>query len=90
MSNVDIIKDTRRSKADIWSGQCGFQELVMTSEDRQRLLRKSTEAYYESLEFAQRGPKIGCFLFHFSKKRICNIFWRFKVTQCHLGLATLQ
>ncbi len=50
MSNVDIIKDARRSKADIWNGQRGFQDLVMTSDDRQRLLRKSTEAYYESLE----------------------------------------
>ena len=50
MSNVDIFKDTRRSNADIWNGQCGFQKLVMTSDDRQRLSQKSTEAYYESLE----------------------------------------
>ncbi len=53
MSNVDIIKDTRRSKADISNDQCGFQELVMTSDDRVRLLRKSTEAYYESLELVK-------------------------------------
>ncbi len=61
MSNVDIIKDTRRSKGDIWNGQCGLKELVMTSDDRQHLLRKSTEAYHESLELS-------------SKENICRIY----------------